>query len=91
MKYIVDNEEFEVIIEKKNNKNTYVRIKDDLKIYVTTSKFTTQNEVKRILDNNYSFLSKMIERKTLSNQRKEMFFYLGKTYDIIEWCINKIF
>ena len=87
MKYIVDNKEFEVIIEKKNNKNTYVRIKDDIKIYVTTSKFTTQSEVKRILDNNYSFLSKMIERKTLSNQRKEMFFYLGKTYDIIEVSI----
>ena len=43
--------------------------------------------IKRILDNNYSFLSKMIERKTLSNQRKEMFFYLGKIYDIIEVSI----
>ena len=84
MKYIVEGNEFDVVIEKKNNKNTYVRIKDDLKIYVTTSRFTTQNEIKRILDNNYSFLLKMIERKTISNQRKEMFFYLGKTYDISE-------
>ena len=87
MKYIVEGNEFDVVIEKKNNKNTYVRIKDDLKIYVTTSRFTTQNEIKRILDNNYSFLLKMIERKTISNQRKEMFFYLGKTYDIIEVSI----
>lgn len=87
MKYIVEGIEYEVVIEKKNNKNTYVRIKDDLKIYVTTSRFTTQNEVKRILDNNYSFLLKMIERKNISKQRKEMFFYLGETYDIIEVSI----
>ena len=59
MKYIVDNKEFEVIIEKKNNKNTYVRIKDDLKIYVTTSKFTTQSEVKRILDNKLTSIYKI--------------------------------
>ena len=87
MQYIVEGQEFEVVIEKKNNKNTYVRIKDDLKIYVTTSKYTTKSEIKRILDNNYSFLLKMIERKTLSNQRKKMFFYLGNTYDIIEVSI----
>lgn len=87
MKYIVNGNEYEVVIEKKNNKNTYVRIKDDLKIYVTTSRFTTQNDVKRILDNNYDFLLKMIEKKEMSNQRKSMFFYLGKTYDIIEVSI----
>lgn len=87
MKYIVEGIEYEVVIEKKNNKNTYVRIKDDLKICVTTSRFTTQSEIKRILDNNYSFLLKMIERKNISNQRKEMFFYLGETYDIIEVSI----
>ena len=87
MKYIVEGIEYEVVIEKKNNKNTYVRIKDDLKIYVTTSRFTTQSEIKRILDNNYSFLLKMIERKNISNQRKEKFFYLGETYDIIEVSI----
>ena len=87
MQYIVEGQEFEVVIEKKNNKNTYVRIKDDLKIYVTTSKYTTKSEIKRILDNNYSFLLKMIERKTLSNQRKKMLFYLGNTYDIIEVSI----
>ena len=29
----------------------------------------------------------MIERKTLSNQKKDMFFYLGNSYDIIEVSI----
>ena len=87
MKYVVNGKEYEVIVEKKNNKNTYIRIKDDLKIYVTTSYLTTKTHVKRILDNNYSFLEKMIERKLLSNKKKELFFYLGKSYDIIEVSI----
>lgn len=87
MKYIVNGNEYEVIIEKKKNKNTYIRIKDDLKIYVTTSYLTSKDYIKRILDDNYSFLVKMIERKTLSNQKKDMFFYLGKYYDIIEVSI----
>lgn len=87
MKYIVEGKEYEVVIEKKKNKNTYIRIKDDLKIYVTTPYFTTREHIKRILDDNYSCLLKMIEKKTLSNQKKSMFFYLGKSYDIIEVSI----
>lgn len=87
MKYIVEGNEYEVVIEKKKNKNTYIRIKDDLKIYVTTPYFTTREHIKRILDDNYSCLLKMIEKKTLSNQKKSMFFYLGKSYDIIEVSI----
>lgn len=87
MKYEVEGTYYEVVIEKKKNKNTYIRVKDDLKIYVTTSYNTTASYIKRILDDNYSFLVKMIERKNLSNQKKDMFFYLGKSYDIIEVSI----
>ena len=36
MKYNIEGKDYEVIIEKKKNKNTYIRVKDDLKIYVTT-------------------------------------------------------
>ena len=87
MKYDVEGTLYEVVIEKKKNKNTYIRVKDDLKIYVTTSYHTTTSYIRRILDDNYSFLVKMIERKNLSNQKKDMFFYLGKSYDIIEVSI----
>lgn len=87
MEYIVEGKKYEVVIEKKKNKNTYIRIKDDLKIYVTTPYFTTKEHIKRMLDDNYSFLVKMIKRKAISNQKKDMFFYLGKSYDIIEVSI----
>ena len=60
MKYIIDNTEYEVVIIKKNNKNTYLRVKEDLKIYVTTSAFTPKHYIKTLLDNNIETIKKMI-------------------------------
>ncbi|MBP3765794.1 MAG: M48 family metallopeptidase [Bacilli bacterium] len=83
MKYIVDNVVYDVIITKKNNKNTYIRVKDDLKIYVTTSYFVTKNMIKDILDRNYDYLSKNIERMKIKQEKDSEFYYLGHKYDII--------
>ena len=60
MNYKINNEEYEVIIEKKNNNNTYIRVKEDLKIYVTTNYFTSQTYIKSLLDNNINYLENMI-------------------------------
>ena len=42
MKYILDDIEYIVEIQRKNNKNIYVRINDDLTIQVSARKFTTK-------------------------------------------------
>ena len=83
MKYEVDNEEYEVIIVKKNNKNTYIRVKEDCKIYVTTSFFTSQNYIRKLLDNNYEQVKKMIDRCKEKEAKNSLFYYLGDIYDII--------
>jgi hypothetical protein len=83
MKYIIDNKEYEVVIIRKNNKNTYIRIKDDLKIYVTTNMLVTKNSIKKLLDQNIDFLIKNIERQKARQKRQEEFYYLGQVYDII--------
>ena len=90
MKYIVDGNEYEVVIIKKNNKNTYIRIKDDLKIYVTTNYFVTNSMIKKLLDDNYSYLSKNIERQSIKQKKNELFYYLGEVYDIIIYDTRKI-
>ena len=56
MKYTIDNIEYNVIIEKKNNKNIYIRVKDDLSIYVTCNYFFTKNQVIKLLDKNIFFI-----------------------------------
>lgn len=83
MNYIIDNENYEVVIERKNNKNIYIRVKDDLKIYVTCNYFYTKKQITCILDNNLISIKKMLERKKRIVEKNSMFFYLGKKYDII--------
>ena len=81
--YKLDGVTYRVLIVKKNNKNTYIKIKDDLTIYVTTNYLTTKREVKRILDNEKDFLRKALSRARKKLEKEELFYYLGEKYDII--------
>ena len=83
MEYVIDNKVYEVVIIKKKNKNTYIRVKDDMKIYVTTNYLTSKRYIKNLLDENYSYLVKMINNMCKKNEKKDLFFYLGNSYDII--------
>ena len=82
MKYTIDNEEYEVVIIKKNNKNTYLRVKEDLKIYVTTGKFTTKLMIRHLLDNNQEQIKKMLIHQKKQNKKNEYFNYLGNSYEV---------
>ena len=83
MKYVIDDIEYNVIIEKKNNKNIYIRVKDDLNIYVTCNYFCTKKQIIDILDKNIESVKKMIDKQKTKLKKDEFFFYLGKKYDII--------
>ena len=83
MKYQLENQEYDVIIERKNNKNTYIRIKEDLKIYVTTNYFVTKSQIKKLLDENYNYVKKMLMHQKKEIEKQSLFFYLGNSYDII--------
>ena len=83
MEYVIDNKVYEVVIIKKKNKNTYIRVKEDMKIYVTTNYLTSKRYIKNLLDENYNYLVKMINNMCKKNEKKDLFFYLGNSYDII--------
>ena len=89
MIYIIDGVEYNVIIEKKRNKNTYIRVKPDMSIFVTTSYFTTKKYIKKLLDENKDAVIKMLNRQSRVNEKNKSFFYLGKSYDIIEVATMK--
>ena len=90
MLYEVDGQKLEVIITKKNNKNTYIRIKGDMKIYVTTNYFTTKSQIKKLLNDNYSALVKMLNRVNSIKEKEESFYYLGSKYDVIFMKVDKV-
>ena len=82
MKYMIDGKEYNVVILKKNNKNTYIRIDDDLNILITTNKYTLKL-IQNLLDNNKIKIYKMILKKEKELEKNLKFYYLGKNYDII--------
>jgi len=82
MKYEVDGNLYNVVVTKKNNKNTYMRVKNN-EIYITTNYFVTNSYIKKLLDDNYNFLVKAINKDNIKKEKEENFYYLGKLYNII--------
>ena len=54
MEFLYNNNEYDVLIERKaSNRNTYIRVKKDLKIHVTTSIFTSTRSIQKLINDNY--------------------------------------
>ncbi len=82
---------YDVIIEKKRTtKNTYIRVKDDLNIYVTTNIFTSDRYIEKLLKDNYKSVCKMIDKEAIKIDNNLDFNYLGKTYKIVYGDFKKI-
>lgn len=84
MRFEYNNKIYDIVIEKKvNNKRTYIRVKKDLTIYVTTNIFITDKSILKVINDNYKSIAKMIQLKEKAFSNNEGFYYLGKKYDII--------
>ena len=83
MTYEIDGVKYNVVIEKKSNRNTYIRVKEDLTISITTNYLASKYYIKNLLDENYDALRKMLNKRLREQERSENFFYLGRKYDII--------
>lgn len=74
--------DYEVEVLKKDNKNTYVRVRDG-KIHVTTGRFISNIGIRKLLEDNREAIEKMIERDRERLEKKELFLLFGEYYDII--------
>lgn len=89
MKVVINNEEVDVIIVYKNNKNLYIRVKDN-KFYVTCNKYYTIDKIKEIINNNITSLTKMYNKALKVNNNTN--YYLGKEYIVVYDCnVKKLF
>ncbi len=82
MKYKIDEIEYPVAIIRKNNKNTYIRIKNST-IEVSTHYFVTKKQILDLLGKNESSIRRMITKCQQKQEKQEKFTYLGQCYDII--------
>ncbi len=84
MKIDLDNEIYNVIIERKRTtKNTYIRVKENLDIYVTCNKLTSDRFIINLINDNKSRILKMINIRKKKLAKDEYFYYLGKKYDLV--------
>lgn len=84
MQLTYNNKDYDVVIEKKSsNKNTYIRVKKDLKIHVTTTLFTSTRSISKLIDENYDRICKMIDFQEIKVKNNTGFFYLGRQYILV--------
>ena len=96
MQIKIDDNYYDVEIIKKNNRNTYIRVKDG-KIVVTTNYLTSKDSIIKLINNNKSSLVKMIAADNKKHDKSDNFYYFGNLYDVvygfneIEFDGNKIY
>lgn len=83
MQFEYNNKIYNIIIEKKKIKNMYIRVKEDLNIYVSCNRFVSNRQIKKMIDDNYHSICKMIDRQNKLLEKNNYFYYLGEKYDII--------
>ncbi len=99
MTFNYNNKEYQIVVEKKkSNKNTYIRVKSNLNVLVTTNLFATKFFIKSLIKENYNKICKMIDQAENKKKNNEGFNYLGKKYNINEtdkldivFCEDEVF
>jgi predicted metal-dependent hydrolase len=82
MQIEINGKPYNVNITRKNNKNMYLRVKED-GIYITCNYLTPKGLIKSFIENNKDNIVKISERVEKRKEKQEEFYYLGKRYDVI--------
>ena len=78
----LDNYEYEERIIRKNNRNTYIRVRDGM-IVVTTNYFTSEKSIEKLIKDNKISIMKMVKQDSKKQEREDNFYYFGKSYDVV--------
>lgn len=79
MKYKLNSAEYEIEIVRKNNKNTYLRVRNN-KIIITTNYLTSIKSIEKLIKNNENFINNALIKQ---NNEDKTFKLFGKNYDIV--------
>ena len=84
MQFSYHDKDYEVvIIKKRGQKNTYIRVKKDLKVTVTTGILTPNRFIEKLIRDNYERVCDMIDFQETKIKNNLGFHYLGKQYVVI--------
>lgn len=84
MKHVFsDGTTLDVEIIRKNNKNLYFRIKEDLCLYVTAPMYISIKEITKLIEKNEDDILKMYEKMEDKVKDNDKFIHLGQKYYIV--------
>ena len=83
MKYVIDGQEFNVVIERKHNKRMYLRVKENMDISVTCPILTPNKLIETFIKENEDKIKKIIKRFLIKKEKQSFFYYLGQKYDLV--------
>ena len=79
--YTLNNKSYPIEIIRKNNKNTYIRVKEG-KVVVTTNYLTPSKMIEKIIKDNTEFINKCLI-KSETKKEDTSFKLFGESYDIV--------
>ena len=83
MKIVIDNKEIELVIHYKNNKNLYIRARDEKNLEVTCNPFMTTKKIMKVIKETEPKIISMLKQKEKEALKDKDFWYLGKPYQIV--------
>ena len=79
--YVFQGKEYTIQIIRKNNKNTYIRVRDN-RIIVTTNYMVSLKKIEKLINDNREFIDKALD-KSIKKKEDISFKLFGKCYDIV--------
>lgn len=78
------------VVKKKTTRNTYLRMRDNNTIYVTTNIRTKDKDILKIVEENKKSILRMYNKYEKKSKNNYYFWFLGKKYDVIYTNDNSI-
>lgn len=79
------------IVRKRSTRNVYIRVKDDLTVYVTCNPLTSDKYIYNLINKNTDAIQKMIDKigkRSIKKNDNDHIYYLGKKYNV-DYCSCK--
>lgn len=71
------------ITKKLGTKNTYFRVKNDLKLHVSTNTLVSERQIKKMILDNEESIYHMFLKQQKKVDNNTGFYYLGREYDVV--------
>jgi predicted metal-dependent hydrolase len=89
MEIKLDKTSYKVKIIRKNIRNMYLRVNNELEIVITANFLVSNNSIVKFISDNEESVIKMMDKQKRKNEKEKDFYLLGKRYEIVICSVFK--